>query len=43
MIKSFRNQYMHYILISKSIAPTYVSVCNKPFSGGQILHMLYIY
>jgi hypothetical protein len=26
---------MHYILISKSIAPTYVSAFNKPSSGGQ--------
>jgi hypothetical protein len=23
VIKSFRNQHMHYILISKSIAPTF--------------------
>jgi hypothetical protein len=26
---------MHYILISMSIAPTYVSAFNKPSSGGQ--------
>jgi hypothetical protein len=35
---------MHYILISKSIAPTYVSAFNKPSSGGQsftyALHLL---
>jgi hypothetical protein len=35
---------MHYILISKSIAPTYVSTFNKPSSGGQsftyALHLL---
>jgi hypothetical protein len=34
-IKSFRNQHMHYILISKSITPTHVSAFNKPSSGGQ--------
>jgi hypothetical protein len=26
---------MHYILISKSVTPTYVSASNKPSSGGQ--------
>jgi hypothetical protein len=26
---------MHYILISKLIAPTYVSAFYKPSSGGQ--------
>jgi hypothetical protein len=35
---------MHYTLISKSIAPTYVSAFNKPSSGGQsftyALHLL---
>jgi Na+/pantothenate symporter len=44
LIKSFRNQDMHYILISMSIAPTYVSAFNKPSSGGQsftyALHLL---
>jgi hypothetical protein len=35
LIKSFRNQHMHYILISKSIATTYVSAFNKPSSVGQ--------
>jgi hypothetical protein len=35
---------MHYILISKWIARTYVSAFNKPSSGGQnftyALHLL---
>jgi hypothetical protein len=42
LIKSFRHQHMHYILISKSITPTYVSAYNKPSSGVKVLHMLYI-
>jgi hypothetical protein len=34
LIKSFRKQHMHYILISKSVTPTYVSAFYKPSSGG---------
>jgi hypothetical protein len=44
IIKSFRNQHMHYIPISKLIASTYVSAFNKPSLGGQsftyALHLL---
>jgi hypothetical protein len=41
-LKLLLDQHMHYILISKSITPTYVSVYNRPSSGGQsFLHRLY--
>jgi hypothetical protein len=37
------DQHMHYILITKSITPTYVSAYNRPSSRGQsFLHRLYI-
>jgi hypothetical protein len=43
LIEVLIDQHMHYILVSKSITPTYVSAYNRPSSGGQsFLHRLYI-
>jgi hypothetical protein len=35
VLKVLLDQHMHYILITKSITPTYVSAYNRPSSGGQ--------
>jgi hypothetical protein len=44
-LKVLLDQHMHYILITKSINPTYVSAYNRPSSGGQsflqTLHLLF--
>jgi hypothetical protein len=41
--QKFKKQQMHYILTSKSNAPTYVSASTSHLQGVKVLHMLDIY